>query len=288
MENEKQKMLELLADQVLFGLDEKDARELEKLRKLYPELSNDDSFELATAAINLTNLTIDEPLPAHMQEKLLAQAENFFDAPENVPNTARFESEEREDTQSVYKFEPRRNSVWQWLGWALAGAACVVLAINLWSTRFSQKTENLAENPKTIETPAPEPSLAQKREQLLASRDIVQTSWTEADPKKPKGISGDIVWSNAEQRGFMRFSGLPANDPSKETYQLWIFDETQNEKTPISGGVFDASPTGEIIIPIDAQIRVKKPKMFAVTAEKPGGVVVSKQEKIMAIAKIQA
>ena len=46
--------------------------------------------------------------------------------------------------------------------------------------------------------------------------------------------------------------------------------------------------TSEIVIPIDAKIKVQKPKMFAVTAEKPGGVVVSPLEKVMAVAKVAA
>jgi anti-sigma-K factor RskA len=84
----------------------------------------------------------------------------------------------------------------------------------------------------------------------------------------------------------VRFRNLPVNDKTKETYQLWIFDE--NQKQPIDGGVFDANEAGEIIIPIDAKLKVQKPKMFAVTAEKPGGVVVSPLEKVMAVAKISA
>lgn len=83
----------------------------------------------------------------------------------------------------------------------------------------------------------------------------------------------------------MRFYNLPANDPSKETYQLWIVDESQ--KYPIDGGLFNVSTQGEIILPIDARLKVEKPKMFAVTAEKPGGVVVSDLKKVMAVAKIE-
>jgi hypothetical protein len=55
----------------------------------------------------------------------------------------------------------------------------------------------------------------------------------------------------------------------------------------VDGGVFDVPQNGEVIIPIDAKIKVQKPTLFAVTAEKPGGVVVSKQEKVLAIAKVE-
>jgi anti-sigma-K factor RskA len=103
-----------------------------------------------------------------------------------------------------------------------------------------------------------------------------------------KNISGDIVWSDSKQAGYMRFHGLPVNDKSKETYQLWIFDETQDPKTPIDGGTFDVGQNGDIVIPINARLKVKSPQMFAVTIEKPGGVVVSKREKIVVLAKTQA
>ena len=95
-----------------------------------------------------------------------------------------------------------------------------------------------------------------------------------------------MVWSDDKQSGYMTFKGLEANDVSKEQYQLWIFDETQDEATPIDGGVFDVSSDGEVTVPIDAKLEVKKPKLFAVTVEKPGGVVVSKREKIVAIGKV--
>ena len=99
--------------------------------------------------------------------------------------------------------------------------------------------------------------------------------------------TGDIVWSDAKQAGYIRITGLPKNDPTKSQYQLWIVDEDQDPKTPIDGGVFDASSDGEIVIPINAKIRVKGAKVFAITVERPGGVVVSKQEKVAALAKVE-
>jgi anti-sigma-K factor RskA len=83
----------------------------------------------------------------------------------------------------------------------------------------------------------------------------------------------------------MRFTDLPKNDSSKETYQLWIFDEAQDEKTPIDGGTFDVTADGEVIVPINAKLVPRNTKAFAVTIERPGGVVVSKREKIVALAK---
>jgi anti-sigma-K factor RskA len=41
----------------------------------------------------------------------------------------------------------------------------------------------------------------------------------------------------------------------------------------VSGGVFDVARTDEIIVPIDAGVKVFEPTLFAVTTEPPGGVV---------------
>jgi hypothetical protein len=45
----------------------------------------------------------------------------------------------------------------------------------------------------------------------------------------------------------------------------------------IDGGVFDAPSTGEVVVPITARLRA----LFAVTVERPGGVVVSRREHIV-------
>lgn len=81
--------------------------------------------------------------------------------------------------------------------------------------------------------------------------------------------------------------GLPKNNADASTYQLWIFEENQGDKTPIDGGTFNVSSDGTVVIPIDAKLAAKNPSMFAVTVEKPGGVVVSKREKVAALAKVE-
>lgn len=277
-EKEKEKMLELLSDREFAELSEADLAEIRELEKLFPELKNDNSFEIAATAVSLTNLDISEPLPAHLQAKILADAEKFFAAPESEPDTR------GEEFQKTFAFETaRRSSFLNWLGWAVAGAACIALAVNLWTTRFQDQPQIAAASPTPTATPVRELTAAEQRERLLASSDVIKTDWT--NPKQPKEIIGDIVWSNSAQKGFMRFRALPANDPNRETYQLWIIDKTQ--KHPIDGGVFDVTNAGEIIIPINAKLQVKEPTVFAVTAEKPGGVVVSAQEKVLALAKIE-
>lgn len=290
-EVKKERLIELLTDQTLFGLDELECAEFNQLKRQFPELENDNSFELAAATINLNSLDTSKELPANLREKILADADNFFGSPEKARNVVSFPTKSKETAVSSTnrKFETSaeaKQPFWQWLGWGVAFAACAALAVNLWMNNSRPPQNDVAvKTPEIVQTPTPELTAAQKREQLIASApDIVQTDWTA--PKDKKQILGDIVWSGEQQTGYMRFRGLPANNPSRETYQLWIVDEAQNPKTPISGGVFDVNENGEVIIPIDAPIKVRKPKSFAVTREKPGGVVVSKQEEVMAVAKI--
>jgi anti-sigma-K factor RskA len=294
MEQNKERMLELLADQILFGLTERETAELENLKNRFAEFKDDDSFEIAAAAVNLMNLKIDDSLPAHLQAKLEAQAQEFIAAPQetrqfsNAPqNQADISSEEF--ASNIYEIKSKP-SIWQWMGWAVAATACVALAINLWTTRSRQISESAGNQkpiqiPELIKTPAPELSEAQKREQLLASApDIIQTDWVSAtDDKK---VLGDVVWSNSQQKGYLRLRDLPALNPNQETYQLWIVDKMRSEKNPISGGVFNTSEAGEVIIPINAQLKINEPNLFAVSKEKAGGVVVSKPDRLVAVAKI--
>ncbi|MHC4939379.1 MAG: anti-sigma factor domain-containing protein [Planctomycetota bacterium] len=90
------------------------------------------------------------------------------------------------------------------------------------------------------------------------------------------GVSGEVVWDEASQSGFMVLRGLPVNDPKVEQYQLWIVDGREGHyKHPVDGGVFDCPSTGEVRVPINAKLRVEKASTFVLTAEQPGGVVVS-------------
>lgn len=255
----EEKLLDLLCKKAVSGLNESETEELKRLETEFPDLADDDSFELAAAAINLSAIDSNEKMPAHLRTAISAQAAEFFE-----PN---------EELQKTFAFEPKR-SFWQSLGWGVAALACLLLAVNVYLTRFQVPANEVLAN-------------SQKREILLAeSSDLIKAEVSKADPKSPVEITGDVVWSSEKQTGYLRFRGLPVNDPERSTYQLWIFDEAQDEKYPVDGGVFDINQDGEVIIPIDAKINVKNPKLFAVTKEKPGGVVVSDRTGIIAVAKV--
>jgi anti-sigma-K factor RskA len=127
-------------------------------------------------------------------------------------------------------------------------------------------------------------SLSQQRDALLKMSDATTLAWTATKDPNATGAKGDVVWSKTAQKGFMRFTGLAVNDAKQIQYQLWIFDKNRPQETPVDGGVFDVSSTGEVIVPINAKLSVDDPVLFAVTIEKPGGVVVSKRERIVVTA----
>ncbi len=282
-ESEKEKMLDLLIVKATGEITKEELEQLRKLEEKFPEFREDISFELSAAAISLIGLKTEEQMPVHLQSKILTDAKRHYGAPETEIKTLKDSGTKREeDFQKTFDFEPR-SSVWQSLGWIAAALACIALAINLWLTYDRPKTEVVQLPPQQI-TPTPTPNIFEQRQQLIVSSgDAAQKSWTDFDPKKPRNVQGDVVWSNTAQKGFVRFKNLPVNDKTKETYQVWVFDETQ--KNPVSAGVFDVNEVGEIIIPMDAALKITKPKMVGITAEKPGGVMVSDLGKVMAVAK---
>jgi hypothetical protein len=171
--------------------------------------------------------------------------------------------------------EPRKRAVVPWL----AAAACLLVAGGaVWWALAKDRGEG---TPVAVQSPASD------RTSLLASaKDIAKITWTPTqDPTARGGTTGDVVWSPSQQRGFMRFVGLTPNDPSQFQYQLWIFDKTRDQAFPVDGGVFDVSSTGEVIVAISPKLHVNDATLFAVTVEKPGGVVVSKRERIVVTAQ---
>ena len=263
------RLLDLLEKRAFYGLTSEEQTELE-------QLSGDDdvSLDLTASAIVLSKLHEIEPMPAYLRTKIESQADDFFaDRSKAKPRIV----EERQTGSG--------SGFWTWLGWAVAAAACVALAANIYLTR-TNPIQVAGPGPTSVPTSSPAPLTPdQLRQQLSVLPDLARADI--GPGKEQYKPTGQIVWSDEKQAGYIDIKGLPKNDPSREQYQLWIFDQNQDPKTPIDGGVFDVNSEGEVVIPIDAKIRVKGPKVFAITVERPGGVVVSKQEKVAALAKVE-
>ncbi len=249
----------LLFDEALEGLSEADRRELEAALGEHAAALRQEAG-LAVAAVDLAHLDPAAELPAALRDRILAAAELPAARVPAAPGLP----------APTPIFAARRPDRLRWAGW-LAAAACLLFAVAVLVIRPG---------------PQPSPRLADARANLLMAGHARQIAWTTTADPSAKGVEGDVVWSTADQRGFMRFRGLPVNNPSEYQYQLWIFDQNQDERYPIDGGVFDIGPDGEVVVPVTAKIQVREPTLFAITVEKPGGVVVSSRKRLVLAAKV--
>lgn len=170
------------------------------------------------------------------------------------------------------------------LGW-LAAAACLAFAVVVWSGSGGRAS---------VLTP---------EQQLVALESrpgVVKTDWlglddaglADAPHSHDRNLVGRVVWDPATNEGCMVFEGLAGNDPKAFQYQLWIFDADRPtghlpqfgegilSQRPVDGGVFDIPSNGRVVVPIRAKLPVGQARIFAVTVEPPGGVVVSDRDVV--------
>ena len=279
--NMDERLLDLLCDKATGNLSEKEARELAELSAGANTDMDAQSLELAAAAVLLAETEIVE-MPPHLEAKVLGAAARHF---------AALGVKDEPELQRTFELAPQKagRSILDWFGWGFAAAACIALAVVVYNDqqRIGTLEAQLQQAQRPVPPPA-DPTMVEKRDQLIReARDIVRASWTKGNVSESEGVTGDVVWSDEKQMGYMTFRGLPPNDPNREAYQLWIFEQAELEAHPKDGGVFNVSETGEVIVPIEAKLDTYSPKAFAVTVEKPGGVVVSKREKIAALAPVK-
>jgi anti-sigma-K factor RskA len=129
--------------------------------------------------------------------------------------------------------------------------------------------------------------LAANRQKLLEVPDTIRVAWKPFNlpdaPAEQAGVRGDVVWNDELQQGYLRFVGLSPNDPAVEQYQVWVIDERGMEQK-VSGGVFNATARGEVIVPIEPGIDVGRVALFAVTIENPGGTWVPDLQRRVVVA----
>lgn len=252
-----ERMQELAADRVLWGLSESEEQELAGFGSA--SQVEVDEFELAGAAIAaaMVQATADQP-PPHVQARLRWAASNFL-AGRDEAAPSETGSGDRAASPVAEVHAARRRGMPAWSGWVAAAAAAIV-ALVLWVER--------------ARTPSPVSPEARLQAFLDEHPDAQRRSWE-------VGPGGDVVWSASASSGFLVIDELPVNDGSFQ-YQLWIFDRGRSTDHPVDGGVFDIEHTGRTVIPIDAKIAVDDAFGFAITKERPGGVVVSDRENVVA------
>lgn len=236
------RLTELLADEASAALDPGDAPELRGLLNRSPGVRRDELMQaaaLAQVAFLRRAQRSASRMPPGLKERLASQGAAMA---------------VRQRAPAVLT---TRTSPAGYAGWALAAALAVTLVV--------VRTEG----------PVTPDSVMARASLVNEAADVVTLPWAAPTAAGYEGVTGDVVWSQSKQQGYLRLANMPVNDPARVQYQLWIVDPDRDSKHPVDGGVFDVSSTGEVIIPILAKLPIRSPKAFAITAERPGGVVVS-------------
>ncbi len=261
---EMDRMMDLLATRATQGLTHSEASELDELLRKYPDVDAD-QFDLAAAALASVFVAGESraTLASGLRERLMSSADRVLVEPAGVVSTLPMSP------------APSRSTWGPNLGW-LAAAACLALAVVAWWPKAPSGPPRL--DGTTL--------VAFKQ----SHPDAVSIPWGDfnaidtGEPPEVRTVKGEVVWSDRAQSGYMRFSGLPANDPKRECYQLWIIDAERGLSQRVSGAVFDISATGESIVEIHPQLPIAKAQLFAITIERPGGVVVSDMKRRASLA----
>jgi hypothetical protein len=280
-----ERIAQLLVDRAIDGLDTESERELKRLSTQYSDYE-DDAIDRVAAAVSISNLTTEE-VPEGLRERL------EFDAQRWVKDHAAEGAEVVDLASRRDRPAPR-----PWMQW-LAAASVLVAAVGWYqASMVAMERDSLQAQLATLEADLesqrqlvaqlrnPPPADLGAMRARLAGGGASVISWSSTEDPAASQASGDLVWDDRQQEGYMRFKGLAPNDPDVYQYQLWIFDATRDERHPVDGGVFDVpSGSDEVIVPIRAKLPVGEPVLFAITVEKPGGVVVSDRERIALVAK---
>lgn len=227
-------------------------------------ISPDLGFELLAASLEIDALQAEiEPLPGALVARLRkCAAEQVISKPENIirPSFSFWQTVTRSPLA----------------GWAAAAAILVFAVV--------RTDKDAATDPVTIAGKEVSLSPAQADAALRErAGDLIERKFEGLGDFAE--VSGSVTWSDEFQQGYMTLNGIPANDPAHAQYQLWIVDPKRDE-APVDGGVFDIPADGSTaIVPITAKLLLTHPQAFVITLEQPGGVVKSKQEKVVALAK---
>jgi len=248
-------IMQLLADRATEGLSAAKSSKLDAILVANPAIHRD-AMDLAAASVDLAFDTgIVEPLPKTLRDRILADAGGYL-----ATAGAAFRDASTGEPSSAVSYGQRKARIGGRVAWYLLAASLLLAAVGWWQVIDIR--------------PAARGFERDYASFVAETLDVIKAPWA-GKVEDLYGVTGDVVWSDQVQAGFMRFTGLPPNDPRRMQYQLWIVDQTR-DRNPVDGGVFDVvAGDGEVIVPIDAKLRVDHPAAFALTREKPGGVVVS-------------
>ena len=241
---DRERLDELLADEAAAALEADTAEELASLVARHPAVPRDDLLQAAgLVQVACLRRNTMHRMPAGLAGRLASQGEALM-----RPKVAVLRPAGKPASRLAGS-----------MGWALAAMLAIAFVV-------------VRNEPAVV---APGLDVVAARTSLTNSApDVLTLPWAPPTAAGYERVKGDVVWSQSRQQGYLRLANLPVNDPARMQYQLWIVDP-ERDTHPVDGGVFNVSVAGEVIIPIQAKLLIRSPKAFAITAEQPGGVVVS-------------
>jgi hypothetical protein len=248
----------LLVDRALQGADAAEEAGLNCLLQHYPELDAEE-FDRTAAALDLAlSHGEEEPLPAGLMNRLQVQGASINLEPKKTSSAAPVIVPL--PAPSPVRRGAGSSSPLIWAGWLVAAVVLFFAVV-----------------------PQQPPKLSYSQ---LKERGALVVEGAKG-PHGKSELRGEFVWDSNTQQGYMKLSGFDINDPKVSQYQLWIFDDREfTAVTPIDGGVFDVKNSKEVLIPIKPNIKVNKSTLFAITVEKPGGVMVSKRDPLIFVGPV--
>ncbi len=278
---DQDRLSDLAADYCTVGVSATERQEFEELASRPENQKKVERIELTAAAIDLVYAFRHiESMPRGVHDRLLVAAGEFIGSGQLISK-----SQTSKVDLSPSRSTPDNRFSWREAVSLAVTAACLALLLSGYNP-FARTVDQLVVDPPAVAlTPTP----VQRLDSLItaAPADLVDIGWKDLRKDVQNGTAGGrIVWSDSKQEGYMVFSGLPVNNPNVEQYQLWIFDTDKGQDHPVDGGVFDIAGTKQVVVPIDARIPVNKAVQFAITVEKPGGVVVSDKSRLPLLAEV--
>lgn len=268
-DQELDRLSELLADEAALGLG---VQELEELNALLPQPEAARARREMMEAASLAQLAFlrrdrsgSRQMPSQLRARLAAMGQAQVAAstrPSARPVADLAAERQRRQVASARPAPGAVARAWHRnpaIGWSVAAA--LALAVVVFRVQDAGGPAGVA--------------LPDERQALLSDPATITLPWTPPTESGYEGVRGEVVWNGERQEGYLRLTGMPANDPSAAQYQLWIVDPSRDRQHPVDGGVFNVASSGEVIVPIDAKLPITAPVVFAITREQPGGVVVS-------------
>lgn len=278
-----ERMQKLLADQAVQGLSSREKLELQTmLQTVDAEQANRFAEQLELTAATLDCYWSESPADSDsateaMQERVLAAiaaarkldqqviAAHSSASVHELPALPVVPTADKSDRRGA-------DSLFGWYAAAASFALAMIFGWQLWQQQTPEQSL---------------PDVASQRQALLAQDATKVIPWQSPEQQRFANVTGDVVWNNATQSGYMRLLNMPVNDPARSQYQLWIVDPARDQH-PVDGGVFNVNASGEVIVPINSKLSIIEPAAFAITEEQPGGVVVSAGPLLVVAAAEQA